>query len=1073
MPRFFSHPRFLRAAFALALLGAIVGMRWPASKRMIWSLDEGSTFTMAEQILHGEVSYLNSADNRNPLTQYLQAAVFAVAGSWNATAQHVFVAILLGFAAILIWQLARRLGEERTGVAAALWFALLSFNYLAAYDAMAAHTGWYLVLFSCLGFWLFAVAWTRARLGVALAAGIAFGLSFLAKQPGLLDFAVPLVILALFCGTDGSQRRKAFLTAAALAGGFALPVVVTIVYFAAHGALRDLIFYSWTYNTKYYVPEVPLLQRLLVMRMPFILAWNHSPVTLCCGLLGAAGLLAAAFKSLRHRPVSIAILPGLILGWAAAGLASTGLSGRTFDHYCMQFIPPLSLACGWITARVAAWVRDISRRRKFAGVMLGILSAVLIVAVAWPAVNRARHLELGEEIDRRMGADLRSLTRPDDRILVWGYVPELYFFSHRLPATRFIYTNYLTGLIPWTNLDPEKNTDYAIIPDGWNDFWRDWETHPPAVVVDTRALRGYRKYPLEQQARLWAAVERDYAEIAPDRFGPRGYRVYRRADAAQPVMLNPSLPVNDAVEIEDLDFRPLADRRYTVSVPAGGTALEFYVDGRLYRRVPLALPAAQQVTFTVLASEVPAGRHELRAAWLGARPVVSPPCVVITGARGIFSSAAVGPSLVFEGGLIPPAESVRVEAGPVVQPVVWEAEPSSHLIYPRRPDMDQVKITYNLRAPAAGVTGMDRCTVTAYFEEEGGDLEKVFMRRLDPAHRGSDRGRQTDQFALPPGKSGRLVLTMNQTSANGSGPGRFFWESVAGYRGLLGIQQDDRTIYPERSRSPYEITPMEFRERKVVMAHAPSLFEFPVDAGMIEVTGRFGLLDSAWTGSKKTIGAVFEIIQVGVDGKERMLMQRSLDPANHVSDRGLADFKIKLPSADGHLRFITRSPNAAINDYCYTFWQGLTAQGFFTTLHFDGREIPSFRAASANGISSMDEDGHAVVMAHVPSVIDFPLEPGMRHLSAHYGLLRRAYTGGNATAGAVFVVEVQEPDGRQTELFRKFIDPVHEGAHQQPQTLDLDLPADATGKLVLRTEPSPSGSIAWAWSYWGDLAASK
>ncbi len=1069
MPRLFSHPWLLRVIFALALLGAIVGLRWPASKRMIWSLDEGSTFTMAEQILHGEITYLNSADNRNPLTQYVQAAVFAVAGRWNAAAQHVFVAILLGFSAILIWQLARRLGEEATGMAAALWFAVLSFNYLAAYDAMAAHTGWYMMFFSCLGFWLFAVAWPRGRWGMAFAAGTAFGLSFLAKQPGLLDFGVPLVILALIGGTDRSRRRDAAVAIATMAAGFALPVLVTLVYFAKHGALRDLLFYSWTYNTKYYVPEVPLPQRLLGVRMPFLLAWNHSPVTLCCGLLGAGGLLAAAFKSLRVHPVSPAVLPWLILGWSATGLASTALSGRTFDHYSMQVIPPLSLACGWITVRAMAWMGGVWRRRRFAGAMLGLLFGALAVAVVAPMISRARHLELKEEISLLMGPDLRTLTRSDDRVFVWGYVPELYFFSHRLPATRFIYVNYLTGMIPWTNLDPQKNTDYAIVPGAWDNFWRDWEAHAPAMVVDTRSMRGYYKYPLEGQSRLWAAVQRDYAEIAPDRFRPRGYRVYLRAGAAEPVLLNPAWPVNDAVEIQDLDFGHATDHRYTVSVPAGGKTLELYADGRLYRRVALALPVAQQVTFSVLAGEMPAGRHELRAAWLGERTTVSPPYAIVTGSRGILPVTAVGPPIVFEAGTIPPVESAGISA----VPPDWGTEPSSRLLYPRPRDMDQVRITYELRVPPGDPPETTACSVTVYFEKDDGDLEKVFFRRLDPARREADRGRQTDEFALPPNKSGRLVLLTNRASSGDSFHSRFFWESVAAYRNLLGIRFGDRMLYPERSRSALGITPIEFRGEQVVMAHAPSRFDFSVEKGMFELSGRFGLLDSAWNGPKKTIGAVFEIVHVAPDGTERMLMQRSLDPANFESDRGTADFKIRLPSADGHLRFITRSPNKAVNGFCYTFWQGLAAREFCTPLRFDGREIQSLRAVSSNGIAPMDEDGHPVVMAHVPSTIEFPLLPGMRHLSAHYGLLHRSYTDGNATAGAVFVVAIEQPGGRRSELFRKFIDPVHEGAHQRPQTLELDLPADAIGKLILRTEPSPSGSIAWAWSYWGDLAVSK
>jgi hypothetical protein len=387
--------------------------------------------------------------------------------------------------------------------------------------------------------------------------------------------------------------------------------------------------------------------------------------------------------------------------------------------------------------------------------------------------------------------------------------------------------------------------------------------------------------------------------------------------------------------------------------------------------------------------------------------------------------------------------------------------------------MDQVKIAYDLRVPAAGAAKTETASVTVYFEEEDGGLEKVFFRRLDPAHREADRGRQTDQFALPPKTSGRLILLVNQTSANIPARSRFFWESVTGYRGLLGLHYGNRTLYPDRSHSGFGITSMDFHGQQVVMAHAPSLFEFPVEPGMFELSGHFGLLDSAWDGPKKTIGAVFEIVHVAPDGTERMLMQRSLDPANYESDRGRHEFKIRLPSADGSLRFITRSPNATVNGYCYTFWQGLAAREFFTTLRFDGREIQSSRAVSANGIAPVDEDGREVVMAHVPSTIMFPLEPGMRHFSARYGLLRSSYTNGATTAGAVFVVAIERPDGQQTELFRKFINPVREGAHQRPQTLELDLPPEASGKLVLHTEPSPSGSIAWAWSYWGDLAVSK
>jgi hypothetical protein len=117
-----------RLLFALALIGAAYGLRAPWLTRDVWNLDEGSTFTMAEQVLHGGVIYRDAADNRSPLMPYLKAAVFAVCGDWNAHAVHVAVALMLGAGAVLLWLTARRLGDEKPASSApcSFWCSLFS-----------------------------------------------------------------------------------------------------------------------------------------------------------------------------------------------------------------------------------------------------------------------------------------------------------------------------------------------------------------------------------------------------------------------------------------------------------------------------------------------------------------------------------------------------------------------------------------------------------------------------------------------------------------------------------------------------------------------------------------------------------------------------------------------------------------------------------------------------------------------------------------------------------------------------------------------------------------------------------
>ena len=98
--------------------------------------------------------------------------------------------------------------EEPAGVIAAVIFTWLSVGYLPAIDALTAHTGWFVIFFSSLGFWLFSESLHRSSAWLAVGSGVAFGLSGLAKQPGLLDFGVCLVILVLLAGFDPGPRAR-------------------------------------------------------------------------------------------------------------------------------------------------------------------------------------------------------------------------------------------------------------------------------------------------------------------------------------------------------------------------------------------------------------------------------------------------------------------------------------------------------------------------------------------------------------------------------------------------------------------------------------------------------------------------------------------------------------------------------------------------------------------------------------------------------------------------------------------------------------------------------------------------
>jgi hypothetical protein len=116
---------------------------------------------------------------------------------------------------------------------------------------------------------------------------------------------------------------------------------------------------------------------------------------------------------------------------------------------------------------------------------------------------------------------------------------------------------------------------------------------------------------------------------------------------------------------------------------------------------------------------------------------------------------------------------------------------------------------------------------------------------------------------------------------------------------------------------------------------------------------------------------------------------------------------------------------------------------------------------SANGIS-----------AHAPSRLVLPLREGATHLSGGFGIFEGAYTGApdKATDGAEFVISAVWPDGQKRELLRRSLRPGTESGDRGAQSFELalaGLPAGVVLELV--TEPGPSGSAAFDWTYWREL----
>src|SRR4029079_2169161 len=96
---------------------------------------------------------------------------------------------------------------------------------------------------------------------------------------------------------------------------------------------------------------------------------------------------------------------------------------------------------------------------------------------------------------------------PHDRFFVWGQTTRIYVDAHRRPASRFIATFPLTGLIfgaprPGPGATP-IDTRSRIVPGSWDSRAEDFAPHPPEFIVYTEstpdALYPVRHFPALEQ----------------------------------------------------------------------------------------------------------------------------------------------------------------------------------------------------------------------------------------------------------------------------------------------------------------------------------------------------------------------------------------------------------------------------------------------------------------------------------------------------------------------------------------------------------------------------------------------
>lgn len=471
------------AIVAAVALAALVPNH-PAGR--VPSEDAGVFFYAARELLAGGVPYRDVWDHKPPLIYAFDAIGLALAGPLGVWLLQL--AALVTAAIVGLRTMTRAFGAVSALAGSLAW--LLAAPRLFLVDGQQTSYVEFLVL--PLAWTALLVATRHADLRLtrrdALLLGVLAAGALLLK-PTLVGTWLAIALVAFWW-----RRRDAILPLACMAAAAAATVAVVAAYFAARGALGDLVEQAFRYNVGY-ASFAPPLERLgaipeglrLVLPSGLALvalaAWGWAVTSRVSTLASRGATHAPPGRSSPLLVIAVVALPVELL------LAT---SGRGYHYYFLPWLPAMSV----LAAFAARELLDRVPRRS----ALALLAAALVVMSIQPARLVVRLAALGDDgTSRAAAAYIAARSGPEDRVLIWGARTEVLVLAERRSPTRFVY-----------QYAPLATRGYATAA-AIDALLADLRAYPPVLIIDA-SRSSFVTPPLDAEGlRAWGSPEPQYA----------------------------------------------------------------------------------------------------------------------------------------------------------------------------------------------------------------------------------------------------------------------------------------------------------------------------------------------------------------------------------------------------------------------------------------------------------------------------------------------------------------------------------------------------------------------------------
>jgi hypothetical protein len=400
--------------------------------------DEGEYAYIGWQLLHGILPYAESNTMKLPGIHFVYAIILTIFGQTHSS---IHLALLFTNIAtsFLIFLLGKRLYDEPGGIFAGASFLVMTLS--PSVQGFWANSEHFVILFAIGGILLMMIALDNEDKRYLFLSGILLGCAILIKQ-----HAVFFAVFGFFYIVYLKKQAKNFVDIYFKVGFFMVGVLtplisVVLIYFAT-GNFDEFWFWTFKYASEYVSLTSPNRAVGQFLRGFDPILSNNFWIF----LLSLIGVVSAGWnKTIRSKYV---FSFGLLLFSFIA--ITPGFYFR--PHYFILLMPSLSLYAG---IGVSSFLELSPTRHGLKRRSLLCAVAIILAIPLFTQKNFFFKMSVFEITRHTYGLNpfsesieisnyINENTNEDDVIAILGSEPQIYFYSKRKPATRFLYMYPLT-----------------------------------------------------------------------------------------------------------------------------------------------------------------------------------------------------------------------------------------------------------------------------------------------------------------------------------------------------------------------------------------------------------------------------------------------------------------------------------------------------------------------------------------------------------------------------------------------------------------------------------------------------